>query len=168
MPSLELEIQQAEDFADLPSEEDLSNWAEAALLEKQNEVEHLPYKQVGVVLRFVGEEEGQELNRDYRGKDYATNVLSFEFDWPAELEKPDDEPDYLGDLVICVPVVEKEAQEQKKEFRQHLAHLVVHGMLHLQGFDHLTDAEAEEMESLEISIMQGLGFANPYLEEVSS
>lgn len=168
MTRLELEVQQAENFTPLPAEDKLAAWAEAALISNRHGVEPFPYTQAGVVLRFVDEAEGQELNRDYRGKDYATNVLSFEFDWPEEIEKPADEPEYLGDLVICVPVVEREVQEQNKEFEQHLAHLIVHGMLHLQGFDHLTDVEAEEMESLEISIMQNLGFANPYLEEVNS
>ncbi|WP_044410943.1 rRNA maturation RNase YbeY [Thiomicrospira microaerophila] len=117
---------------------------------------------VELTLRIVDLEEGQQLNRDYRGMDKPTNVLSFEFDMPPGVELDDDEPLYLGDLVVCAPVVEREAHEQGKPLIAHWAHMLVHGCLHLQGFDHLDDDEAEEMESLEIQIMQSLGFDNPY------
>ncbi|WFE68145.1 rRNA maturation RNase YbeY [Thiomicrospira sp. R3] len=113
-------------------------------------------------LRIVDLEESQQLNRDYRGMDKPTNVLSFEFDMPPGVELDDDEPLYLGDLVVCAPVVEREALEQGKPLLAHWAHMLVHGCLHLQGFDHLDDEEAEEMESLEKQIMQSLGFDNPY------
>ena len=105
-------------------------------------------------MRFVGSDEGQALNRDYRGKDYATNVLSFPYESGASLS---------GDLVLCVPVVEREAQEQDKPLDAHCAHLIVHGMLHLQGYDHETGlADAERMEALEREILADLGYPDPY------
>jgi probable rRNA maturation factor len=110
-----------------------------------------------VTLRFVDAEEGRILNRDYRGKgkekDYATNVLSFPYEPPPQL---------AGDLVLCVPVVLREAEEQGKPAGDHFAHLVVHGMLHLQGYDHQTDAEANLMETRERQILARLGIADPY------
>ena len=114
-------------------------------------------KPAEVAIRIVGTEEGQALNRDYRGKDYATNVLSF----PAELPPGVDLP-LLGDLAICAPVVVREASEQGKHPRDHWAHLTIHGTLHLLGYDHLEDAEAEAMEALETRILAGLGIADPY------
>ena len=106
-------------------------------------------------------DEGRQLNHDYRGKDYATNVLSF------ALNEGDPVPGLplIGDLVLCAPVVEKEAAEQNKPLQAHYAHLLVHGMLHLQGFDHEQDDEAETMEALETVIMQRLGYPDPYREE---
>jgi probable rRNA maturation factor len=107
-----------------------------------------------VTVRFVDAEEGQMLNRDYREKDYATNVLSFVYETT---------PVVLGDLVVCLPVVQKEAVDQGKTIEAHFAHLIVHGMLHLQGYDHETGAEdAQRMEALETKILAGLGIANPY------
>jgi probable rRNA maturation factor len=103
--------------------------------------------------RFVGLEEGRELNRMYRDKDYATNVLTFDYAH---------EPVAQADLVICTDVLVREAAEQKKSFRSHLAHLLIHGVLHAQGWDHMTDEEAEEMEALETRLMKSLGFADPY------
>ncbi len=117
-----------------------------------------------MVVRIVSEAESQELNRAYRDKDYPTNVLSFPYD-PAPLpldEDEADEIDYLGDLVICLPVMEREAAEQGKTPTQHWAHLLVHGLLHLQGYDHITDSDAEEMEALETDILGKLGFPDPY------
>lgn len=119
---------------------------------------------IEITLRIVDSAESQQLNRDYRGIDKPTNVLSFEFDIPPEVVIPDDEPMYLGDLVVCAPVVALEAQEQSKLLEAHWAHMLIHGGLHLQGFDHLDDDEAEEMEALEIQIMQKLGFENPYID----
>jgi probable rRNA maturation factor len=110
-----------------------------------------------VAIRIVGADEGQALNRDYRGKDYATNVLSF----PAELPPGVDLP-LIGDLAICAPVVAREATEQGKKPRDHWAHLTVHGTLHLLGYDHIEDAEAEAMEALETRILAGLGIGDPY------
>ncbi|MFZ4537789.1 rRNA maturation RNase YbeY [Propionivibrio sp.] len=108
-----------------------------------------------VTIRFVGAEEGQSLNRDYRNKDYATNVLSFPYE---------SEPVMCGDLVICAPVVEREAIEQGKSTEAHYAHLIVHGMLHLQGYDHEAgELEAQEMEGREKEILGRLGYPDPYL-----
>jgi probable rRNA maturation factor len=114
-------------------------------------------KPAEVAIRIVGADEGQALNRDYRGKDYATNVLSF----PAELPPGVDLP-LIGDLAICAPVVAREAAEQGKKPRDHWAHLTVHGTLHLLGYDHIEDAEAEAMEALETRILAGLGIGDPY------
>ena len=107
-----------------------------------------------ITVRIVGEEEGQQLNRDYRHKAYATNVLTFDY---AQ------EPVVMADLVLCAPVVAREAREQNKSLQEHYAHLLVHGALHAQGWDHETSAaDADEMEAYETEIMQGLGFADPY------
>ena len=107
-----------------------------------------------ITVRIVGENEGRQLNRDYRQKDYATNVLTFDY---AQ------EPVVSADLVLCAPVVAREAAEQNKPLAEHYAHLLVHGTLHAQGWDHETSAEdADEMESYETAIMQELGFADPY------
>ena len=136
----------------LPTAEQIEQWATAAVQPQSDEVE--------MTVRIVDEAESHELNLNYRGKDRPTNVLSFPFECPDEVELP-----LLGDLVICRQVVEREAQEQDKPVMAHWAHMVVHGSLHLLGYDHIEDVEAEEMESLETQIMTGLGFADPYLSE---
>ncbi|MEY4591564.1 MAG: hypothetical protein RIR18_459 [Pseudomonadota bacterium] len=128
----------------LPLRADFVRWTRAALVGGGD-----------IAIRLVDAEEGQALNQEYRGKDYATNVLSF----PYEVE-----PRVLGDLVICPSVVAQEAAEQNKSLDAHYAHLVVHGMLHLQGWDHVEDAEADDMEAEEIRLLAGLGYPNPYLE----
>ena len=116
------------------------------------------YDDLEQTIRIVDEAESQQLNKTYRGQDKPTNVLSF----PAEDSSYLDY-DHLGDLVICAPIVELEARQQGKESMLHWAHMVVHGMLHLQGYDHIDDTEAEQMETLEIEIMTLLGHTNPYL-----
>ena len=136
----------------LPTAEQIEQWATAAVQPQSDEVE--------MTVRIVDEAESHELNLNYRGKDRPTNVLSFPFECPDEVELP-----LLGDLVICRQVVEREAQEQDKPLMAHWAHMVVHGSLHLLGYDHIEDDEAEEMESLETQIMTGQGFADPYLSE---
>lgn len=110
-----------------------------------------------LLLRYVDAEESRALNRTYRGRDKPTNVLSFPFELP-----PGVDDSHLGDLVICVPVVEAEAEAQGKSIEAHHAHMVVHGLLHLQGHDHESDDEAARMESLEIEILRQLGYDNPY------
>lgn len=117
-----------------------------------------------ITVRIVDEDEGRELNRDYRGKDYATNVLTFAYGEGEDMPLPEGLP-LMGDLVLCRQVVEREAAEQGKALDAHYAHLSVHGMLHLQGFDHLEDAEAEDMEARERQILASLGYADPYAGE---
>ncbi len=153
MGSIFVDLQIAtENIEGLPTEEQIVQWATAAVQPEGDEVE--------MTVRIVDEVESHELNLTYRGKDRPTNVLSFPFECPDEVELP-----LLGDLVICRQVVEREAAEQEKPLMAHWAHMVVHGSLHLLGYDHIEDDEAEEMESLETQIMQGLGFDDPYLAE---
>lgn len=144
---LNLSVQYACDAPDLPGRAEVRRWARAAL-----DADGARGGQVTV--RFVDADEGQSLNRDYRGKDYATNVLSF----PYEIE-----PVVCGDLVICAGVVAREAAEQGKPLAAHYAHLIVHGMLHLQGYDHEEDeAEARAMEDCERAVLAALGYPDPY------
>ena len=151
--SVTLDLQLASASTDgLPNEAQLQGWLDGTILGFQQEAE--------VTVRIVDEAESNELNLTYRGKDKPTNVLSFPFEAPPGLELP-----LLGDLVICRQVVEREAAEQDKPLMAHWAHMVVHGSLHLLGYDHIEDDEAEEMEALERDIMQELGFADPYLND---
>ncbi|BEH15349.1 MULTISPECIES: rRNA maturation RNase YbeY [Marinobacter] len=151
MSKLTVDFQVAYESTGVPDETQFQVWAEKAWLgEDPSEV----------TIRIVGNEESQDLNHQYRGKDKPTNVLSFPFEAPPGITVP-----LAGDLVICAPVVEKEAQEQHKEPVAHWAHMVVHGMLHLQGYDHIEDNEAEAMEALEVRLLAQLGFANPYEAE---
>ena len=135
-----------------PDEKQFQQWAEAALQELDEDCE--------LSIRLVDSEESAELNSNYRGKENPTNVLSFPFESLVPIE-----PRLLGDLVICVPVVEKEASEQHKALECHWAHMVVHGCLHLLGYDHIENSEAEVMESLEINILHSLNMGNPYQEK---
>ncbi len=147
-----LDLQLATD-ANAPGETDFRRWCELALRQRSADSE--------LTIRLVDEPEGRELNRTWRQKDYATNVLSFPADVPDELL---DIP-LLGDLVICVPVVEREAAEQGKALEAHWAHLVIHGCLHLLGYDHIDDEEADEMEALERTLLAELGHPDPYADD---
>lgn len=128
-------------------------WAQAALRGGDAEI----------TIRLVGEAEGRRLNRDYRGKDYATNVLSFVYAEGEPMSGAGDATTLAGDLVLCVPVVVREAAAQRKALSAHYAHLIVHGMLHLQGFDHEIEADAAAMEGAETAILATLGYADPYV-----
>lgn len=156
-----LDVQIAEELdswgAYLPTDDELQHWATAALQGRTD------FAEPELTIRLVHNEESQELNRDYRGKDKPTNVLSFPFDAPPEVPI-----ELLGDLIICVPVVQAEAEEQSKTPPAHWAHMVVHGCLHLLGYDHIKDDEAEIMENLERQIMAGLGFSDPYSDDEAS
>jgi probable rRNA maturation factor len=148
---LELDVQYADERLESSiTPEMLERWVRSALLGPAN-----------LTIRFVNAEEGQALNRDYRHKDYATNVLTFAYNDGAEIG--DDEPTE-ADIVLCTDVLEREAEEQGKTVEEHAAHLVVHGVLHAQGFDHEHDEEAEEMEQLERDILEVLGYPDPYPE----
>ena len=150
---IDLDLQLATEAGDLPAEAQLRRWVELALRQRTADSE--------LTIRLVDAEEGQELNRTYRHKDYATNVLSF----PAEVPEGLLDIPLLGDLVICVPVVEREAREQNKALEAHWAHLVIHGCLHLLGYDHIDDEEAEEMEGLERQLLAELGYPDPYRDD---
>jgi probable rRNA maturation factor len=148
--SIILDLQLASTASNLPSEAQIQQWLNAAVS---------PFQPVAeVTVRIVDESESQQLNFDYREKDKPTNVLSFPFQCPPGIELP-----LLGDLVICAGVVAQEAVEQNKSLDAHWAHMVVHGSLHLLGFDHINDDDALEMEAEEIQILAELGFADPYL-----
>ncbi len=151
--ALDLNVQFAQDEDEresieclLPSKPQIRRWVKAAL--------RVPAE---ITVRFVGASEGARLNQDYRGKSGPTNVLSFIYT---------DSP-LIGDLVICLPVVMREAAAQNKDMLAHCAHLIVHGVLHLQGWDHQTETEAQAMEALESEIVTGLGFAPPYAMQIS-
>ena len=146
MPDLDL---QNATTASVPEPALFQVWVEAALADRRSDWE--------LAVRLVDEPEGRTLNHDYRGRDYATNVLSFPVDLPEGIDLP-----LLGDLVICAPVVAREAAEQGKSETAHWAHLTVHGVLHLLGFDHATSVEANVMEGEERRVMAQLGFSDPY------
>lgn len=137
-------VQYVTDSKDVPARPLFRRWVKAALMQEAE-----------IVLRIVDEAEGCELNRQFRHKDYATNVLTFVYD---------DTPPLTGDIVLCAPVVSQEAQQQHKNLTAHYAHLTVHGILHLQGYDHIEEAEAVVMEQLEAQILARLGYDDPYAE----
>lgn len=142
--TFKLAVQYATELIDLPTRPQFRRWVKAALLQHAE-----------IVLRLVDETEGRELNHQFRHKDYATNVLTFAYDDTVPL---------TGDIVLCAPVIRTEAQQQNKDLLAHFAHLTVHGVLHLQGYDHLEDTEAAAMEQLETRILTRLGYADPYRE----
>lgn len=146
-----LDIQLASDFAEIPSAEMMQIWVDAVLKDSEQDSE--------IVVRLVDEPESAALNTQYRHKSGPTNVLSFPFEAPEGFEM-----DLLGDLVICAPLLAQEASQQKKALFDHWAHILIHGVLHLVGYDHLQDDEAEEMEALEIKILSTLNIDNPYLD----
>jgi len=152
--AITVDIQLACD-ADVPEENDFQRWVDAALTEVSEDCE--------LSVRLVEVEESTALNSTYRGKTGPTNVLSFPFEAPVPME-----PRLLGDLVICTTVVETEAQEQHKQLNDHWAHMVIHGCLHLLGYDHIEMDEAEQMEALEVRLLQSLNIDNPYLDQESS
>ena len=148
-----LDVQQAYSGPDsVPEPEQFEQWARLALSEVNGDCE--------LTIRLVDEAESAALNASYRGKNKPTNVLSFPFDSPVPID-----PLLLGDLVICVPVVVQEASAQDKAVTAHWAHLVIHGCLHLLGYDHIEADEAEQMEALEIKLLSSINIANPYLEQ---
>ena len=154
-PMLTLKVQKAVEGADKtnsPKKHSIRRWAQAALQQDAQ-----------VTVRLVGEDEGRSLNRDYRGKDYATNVLTFVYGEGEAMPGANEEGMPLtGDLVLCVPVLMREAAEQGKTLDAHFAHLVVHGMLHLQGYEHDEEGDAQVMEKAETDILRTLGYADPY------
>ncbi|OMH33715.1 rRNA maturation RNase YbeY [Motiliproteus sp. MSK22-1] len=147
--NLDLDLQLASDADNLPRKDQLQCWVEKALSGYRENAE--------VTIRIVDSAESQSLNASYRGKDKPTNVLSFPFEAPEGIQI-----DLLGDLVICAPVVETEAGEQNKSTIDHWAHMVIHGILHLLGFDHIDENDAQEMETLEIQLLSDIGIPNPY------
>jgi len=146
---IDLDLQIAVEAPDLPAEADILRWVAAAVGDAMEEAQ--------LTVRITDEAEIRELNATYRGKDYATNVLSFPFEAPPGVDIP-----LLGDIVVCAAVVAREAAEQEKPLQAHWAHMVIHGTLHLLGYDHIEEADAEEMEGLEIALLADLGYANPY------
>jgi len=148
---LHLDLQVALDTSGyaLPGEAQIRAWVAAALAARMPEAE--------LTIRIVDEVESEQLNQQYRHKSGPTNVLSFPFETDLPMEIP-----LLGDIVICAPVVVREALEQHKDLSSHWAHMVLHGTLHLLGYDHISDSDADKMEQTEIQLMQQLGFSNPY------
>ncbi len=146
-----IEVQAVFDSEGQPDQQQIQLWVDAALEDYGQDTE--------IVVRIVDEQESAELNEQYRRKAGPTNILSFPIDVPEGFEL-----DLLGDLVICAPVLKKEALEQNKILAHHWAHIIVHGVLHLLGYDHIGDAEAELMENKEIAILNRLNINNPYIE----
>ena len=152
MSKLDVAVGYAAPRKGVPASASFRRWIEAALKGAKRR------KATEVSVRIVDTEEGQALNLQYRGRDYATNVLSFPVELPPGVDLP-----LIGDLVICAPVVAREAAEQGKKPADHWAHLTIHGTLHLLGYDHIDEAEAEAMEALETKVLAGLGIADPYI-----
>ncbi len=154
---LDLELQVASEASNLPEKDDVALWAHKAISSsKQMMNRELPME---LSVRIVDEVESRELNSRYRQIDKPTNVLSFPYESPKEIPI-----NLLGDLVICAPVVVREAKQQYKATQAHWAHMVIHGVLHLMGYDHEENEQALEMEALEVQILEQLGFADPYAD----
>ncbi len=149
-----LDIQVASSADNLPTEAQFQYWIDAVSKEKLNHSE--------IVIRIVDEDEMIEFNQQYRKINGSTNILSFPFEAPENVESH-----LLGDLLVCAPVIEQESLLQNKELEHHWAHMIVHGVLHLLGYDHLNDSEAEEMENLEVQILKTININNPYLEKIT-
>jgi len=147
---IEVDIQYATNVPDLPDEIQLRYWAETALEDLKENAE--------LTIRIVDEDEGTQLNEQWRKSQGPTNVLSFTYEGESNIA-----PDFLGDIIICAPVVTSEAEEQNKNNHAHWAHMVIHGVLHLTGFDHIDPEDADRMENLEINILEKLNYKNPYL-----
>lgn len=153
---LDIDLQIACEWPDLPLEDEFSCWVAQALHAANYDVpDDIPTE---LTLRIVDAAESQALNNTYRGKDKPTNVLSFPFDGPKDIPLA-----LLGDLVICAPIVAQEAAEQNKPISAHWAHMVIHGSLHLLGYDHIEEQDAATMEALEVHILAKLGIADPYV-----
>ncbi len=152
---VEIEIQRGDLAGETPGDASFQRWAEAALAEKSGDF--------SLAIRIVDETEARRFNREYRNRDYATNVLSFPVELPVGLPAEIRQAQ-LGDLLICAPVVTREAAEQGRPETDHWAHLTIHGVLHLLGYDHESSADALEMESAEVKILAGLGVSDPYLD----
>lgn len=150
-----VEIQTVFESPGQPDEQHIQLWIDTALADINHDTE--------IVVRIVDETESAELNETYRHKKGATNILSFPVEIPEGIDL-----NLLGDLVICAPVLEKEAQQQGKILAHHWAHIIIHGVLHLLGYDHLDDDQAEEMESKEIALLQKLNIQNPYQQVIIS
>ena len=155
MATLELDLQLASEDDDVPEPDQFEQWIMAALTQAEYQAsEDLP---IEITVRVVDRDESQELNSTYRQKSKPTNVLSFPFESPEEVPLQ-----LLGDLVICAPIVREEAEQQGKSLTSHWAHMVIHGTLHLLGFDHIDEQEATDMEALETRIMASQGYTDPY------
>lgn len=150
-------VQQASSHKDTPTEALFTLWVNTALEHSSVQAAHQIPDHAELSIRIVDTPESQQFNNDYRQQNKPTNVLSFPADIPDFVEAP-----LLGDLVICAPIVESEAQQQHKKQVAHWAHMVIHGTLHLLGYDHIDDIEAEQMEALEVKLLASLGFSSPY------
>jgi len=156
--TLRLTVQNASGATDLPARSTLRRWLARALA-----------RDAIVTIRFVGTAEGRRLNRTFRGRDYATNVLTFSYDAPASPPGAGHRatPALTGDVVLCVAVLRREARAQRKTLRAHCAHLLIHGALHLSGYDHESAKDARVMEALEVELLSSLGYDNPYATEAA-
>lgn len=150
-----VEIQLASKSKFIPDQQQFQNWVDAVLTDESQHSE--------IVIRVIDEDEMIEFNQQYRHKSGPTNILSFPFEAPDSVES-----DLLGDLLVCAPVIETESKQQNKPLENHWAHIIVHGVLHLIGYDHINDMDAEEMEALEVMILKTITINNPYEETINT